>query len=254
VRPLSDFVSLFRMGQPHTMPTKEEAPAGRAERMKVAEKHFVLGNPMQGVPDGYEWAVFGNGCFWGGERMFWRVPGVYSTAVGYIGGFTPNPTYKEVCSGRTGHNEAIRVVWDPSKVSFADLLKPFWESHNPTQGMGQGNDRGTQYRSGIYPANAEQKAIAIASRDAFQGPTNAAGEEGKITTEITDPVAPEDFYYAEDYHQQYLDKPGNRQYCGADPTGAELPPPSTWQLPEGVQAPVVSAAVWEDTYAGCALR
>jgi len=153
-----------------------------------------------------------------------------------------------VCSGKTGHTEGIRVVWDPSKVSFADLLKPFWESHNPTQGMGQGNDRGSQYRSGIYPSTDTQRAIAQASLESFQESTHRAGEERKITTEIK---MDQEFFYAEDYHQQYLDKPGNRQYCGADPTGAELSPPSTWHLPEGVAAPAVNAAVWTDTYAGC---
>src|SRR5688572_1944353 len=185
------------------MPTKEQALPGRADKMPVAAKHAVLGSPME-PPFGSEtrFALFGLGCFWGAERKFWKVPGVVSTQVGYAAGFTPNPTYREVCSGQTGHNEVVRVVYDPAKVSFADLLKVFWESHDPTQGMRQGNDQGTQYRSGIYVYDAEQRAQAEASKAAYEAKLREAGY-GKITTEILD--APE-FYYAEDYHQQYLHK------------------------------------------------
>ena len=201
------------------MPKPEEALPGRSETMRVPERHFVNGHPLHPpFPDGLETAIFGLGCFWGGERMFWPVDGVYATAVGYAGGFTPNPTYEEVCTGLTGHNEVVLVVFDPKVVSDERLLKVFWEAHDPTQGMRQGNDVGTQYRSGIYTVWPAQKAAALASREAYQAALRAAGHRA-ITTEIVD--APP-FYYAEGYHQQYLAKnPGG--YCGLGGTGVTCP-------------------------------
>jgi peptide-methionine (S)-S-oxide reductase len=201
------------------MPTKDEALPGRAEAMPVASRHVVLGTPMQEPwPAGAEIAMFGLGCFWGAERKFWKLPGVISTQVGYAAGHTPNPSYREVCSGRTGHNEVVRVVFDPAHVTFEQLLKAFWESHDPTQGMRQGNDAGTQYRSGIYVQDAAQRAIASASREAYGAKLREAGF-GAITTEIVD--APP-FYYAEDYHQQYLHKVPDG-YCGLGGTGVSCP-------------------------------
>jgi len=180
--------------------------------------HFVFGTPLDDAFEGKRFAMFGMGCFWGAERKFWEVPGVVSTAVGYAAGHTPNPSYHEVCSARTGHNEVVRVVWDPEATTYEHLLRVFWESHDPTQGMRQGNDRGTQYRSGVYAYGAEQRAAAEASRDAYQNMLNEAGH-GTITTEILD--APE-FYFAEDDHQQYLAKnPGG--YCGLGGTGVSCP-------------------------------
>ena len=201
------------------MPKPDQALPGRNERMPVPAKHFVNGNPLvPPFPAGTELAMFGLGCFWGAERKFWPERGVFSTAAGYAAGYTPNPDYEEVCSGLTGHNEVVRVVFDPTLVSYGRLLRVFWESHDPTQGMRQGNDVGTQYRSGIYVASAEQRALAEASRDAYQRVLSKAGF-GRITTEILD--APE-FYYAEDYHQQYLAKnPGG--YCGLGGTGLACP-------------------------------
>jgi len=198
------------------MPKPEQALPGRSEPMPVPEKHYVLGSRLSPpFPDGLEQAMFGMGCFWGAEKKFWQLPGVYSTAVGYAAGFTPNPTYKEVCSGRTGHNEVVRVIYDPAKVSYAELLRVFWENHDPTQGMRQGNDTGTQYRSGIYIYGPEQQQAAEQSRREYQKELDRAGYPA-ITTEIL--PAPE-FYYAEDYHQQYLAKnPGG--YCG---TGVAYP-------------------------------
>ena len=201
------------------MPDAANALPGRAERMPVPEKHFVLGTPLEPpFPDGMELALFGMGCFWGAERKFWEAPGVFSTSVGYAAGFTPNPGYEEVCSGRTGHNEVVRVVFDPAETSYTAMLKIFWENHDPTQGMRQGNDVGTQYRSGIYFTKPEQRELALASRDAYQERLEQRGY-GAITTEIIE--APE-FYYAEDYHQQYLAKnPGG--YCGLGGTGVHCP-------------------------------
>ena len=206
-------------GMKKSMPQSGEVLPGRATPMEVPAKHFVNGNPLKPpFPEGMRLALFGLGCFWGAERMFWKIPGVYSTSVGYAAGQTPNATYREVCTGMTGHNEVVRVVYDPKVVSYEDLLKVFWEGHDPTQGMRQGNDVGTQYRSGIYTYDAEQKKLAVASRDAFQQRLKTAGF-GPITTEIID--APE-FYYAEEYHQQYLAKnPGG--YCGLGGTGVECP-------------------------------
>jgi peptide-methionine (S)-S-oxide reductase len=202
-----------------TMPSKSQALPGRAERMPVPARHFVNGERLEPpFPAGSELALFGMGCFWGAERKFWEVRGVHSTAVGYAGGFTPNPTYEEVCGGRTGHAEVVRVVFDPAVVSYAEQLRVFWENHDPTQGMRQGNDVGTQYRSAIYCYTPEQRKAAEASRRSYQALLNDAGF-GPITTEIGD--APE-FYYAEDYHQQYLAKnPGG--YCGLGGTGVGCP-------------------------------
>ncbi|ATB32791.1 peptide-methionine (S)-S-oxide reductase MsrA [Melittangium boletus] len=201
------------------LPTPEEALPGRSTRMAVPPKHYVNGAHLEApFPEGLEQAEFGLGCFWGAERKFWQVPGVYSTSVGYAGGSTPNPTYEEVCSGRTGHTEVVRVVYDPRKVSFETLLKVFWENHDPTQGMRQGNDVGTQYRSAIYWTTEAQRQQAEASRDAFQKGLTAAGY-GAITTEVRQ--APE-YYYAEDYHQQYLAKNPNG-YCGLGGTGVSCP-------------------------------
>jgi peptide-methionine (S)-S-oxide reductase len=202
------------------MPAPEEALPGRAVRpFDVPVRHFVLGTPLEPpFPEGMELALFGMGCFWGAERGFWQLPGVWTTAVGYAGGFTPNPTYEEVCSGRTGHNEVVRVVFDPRRTSYETLLRTFWESHDPTQGMRQGNDVGTQYRSGIYFHSQEQERLALASRDAFQANLSGAGF-GAITTEIL--PAPE-FWYAEDYHQQYLAK-NPMGYCGLGGTGVSCP-------------------------------
>ncbi len=200
------------------MPTPAEALPGRDEPIEVAAKHYVLGTPMLPPFEGAELAMFGLGCFWGAEKKLWQAPGVISTQVGYAAGLTPNPTYREVCSGRTGHNEVVRVAYDPTKTSYGALLEVFWESHDPTQGMRQGNDVGTQYRSGIYVYDAAQRAAAERSKEAY-GRALAAAGYGAITTEILD--APP-FYYAEDYHQQYLAKnPGG--YCGLGGTGVSCP-------------------------------
>jgi peptide-methionine (S)-S-oxide reductase len=199
--------------------SKKDALPGREARMPVAAAHFVNGHPLQPpFPAGLARAMFGMGCFWGAEKKFWQLPGVYTTAVGYAAGHTPNPTYREVCSGMTGHTEAVLVVFDPNVIRYEDLLKAFWEDHNPTQGMRQGNDIGTQYRSGIYYDGEQQRRAAEASRDAYQQQLSAAGY-GAITTEIL--PAPE-FYYAEDYHQQYLAKNPNG-YCGLGGTGVSCP-------------------------------
>jgi peptide-methionine (S)-S-oxide reductase len=201
------------------MPSKADALPGRAERMLVPETHFVNQHRIvPPFPEGLQQAVFGMGCFWGAEKKFWQQPGVYSTAVGYAGGLTPNPTYREVCTGMTGHNEVVLVVFDPTITSYDTMLKVFWENHDPTQGMRQGNDVGTQYRSGIYYEDDTQKRAAEASRETFQKQLNASGY-GAITTEIV--PAPE-FYYAEDYHQQYLAKNPDG-YCGLGGTGVSCP-------------------------------
>jgi peptide-methionine (S)-S-oxide reductase len=201
------------------MPTPEQALPGRAEALPVPDAHFVNGHELvPPFPAGLEQAVFGMGCFWGAERKFWETPGVYSTAVGYAGGYTPNPSYREVCSGMTGHTEVVLVEFDPAQVSYDALLKIFWENHDPTQGMRQGNDIGTQYRSTIYTTGAAQQQAAEASRSAYQDRLTAAGH-GRITTEI---MAAPPFYYAEEYHQQYLAKnPGG--YCGIGGTGVSCP-------------------------------
>ena len=212
-------MGLFGLGKKASIPSAQEALPGREQSMPVPAKHHVNGNPLKGpFPEGMEQAVFGLGCFWGAERKFWQQEGVYTTAVGYAAGHTLNPTYKEVCSGMTGHNEVVLVVYDPEKISYEELLKVFWESHNPTQGMRQGNDRGTQYRSGIYTYTPEQKKQAEASSEAYQQELSKAGYD-PITTEIIE--APE-FYYAEDYHQQYLSKVPNG-YCGLGGVGVCYP-------------------------------
>jgi peptide-methionine (S)-S-oxide reductase len=201
------------------MPRPDQALPGHAETMDVPDTHFVNGNRITApFPAGLQQAVFGMGCFWGAERKFWQAPGVYSTAVGYAGGYTPNATYREVCSGMTGHTEVVLVVFDPKVTSFDEMLRIFWENHDPTQGMRQGNDVGTQYRSAIYTTTPEQKKAAEASRAAYQDRLTASGY-GRITTEILD--APP-FYYAEEYHQQYLAKNPNG-YCGIGGTGVSCP-------------------------------
>lgn len=212
-------MGLFGLGKKVALPKPEEALPGRTEVMAVPSSHYVNGNPLKPpFPEGMEMAMFGMGCFWGAERKFWQLEGVYSTSVGYAAGYTPNPTYQEVCTGMTGHNEVVRVVYDPNVVGYSELLKVFWENHNPTQGMRQGNDLGTQYRSGVYVYSQEQKKLAQASKETYQKALNEAGYS-KITTEILD--APE-FYYAEDYHQQYLAKnPGG--YCGLGGTNVACP-------------------------------
>jgi peptide-methionine (S)-S-oxide reductase len=201
------------------LPTAEEALPGRAHPIPTAETHFVNGHPLKGpYPEGMETAIFAMGCFWGVERIFWKLPGVWVTAVGYVNGITPNPTYQEVCSGGTGHTEAVLVVFDPRVITYSQLLRVFWEGHDPTQGMRQGNDVGTQYRSGIYTANDAQTGAAEASRTAFQAALSAKGY-GQITTEIA-PAGP--FFFAEDYHQQYLAK-NPHGYCGIGGTGVTCP-------------------------------
>lgn len=214
---------MFGRQKKTALPSAETALPGRDDQMPVAARHTVLGNPMAPpFPEGLEQAVFGLGCFWGAERVFWQLPGVFTTAVGYAGGITRNPTYQEVCSGETGHTEVVLVVFDPAKLDYAELLSKFWEAHDPTQGMRQGNDVGTQYRSAIYTTRDAHQALAAASRDEYQERLRDSGF-GSITTE----VGPLDvFYYAEDYHQQYLDKnPGG--YCGIGGTGVSCPVAST---------------------------
>jgi peptide-methionine (S)-S-oxide reductase len=201
------------------MPRREDALPGRPAPIPTAEKHFVSGQPLKGpYPEGSEMAMFGLGCFWGAEKKFWQLPGVYVTAVGYAGGFTPNPTYEEVCTGRTGHNEAVLVVYDPKRITYEHLLKEFWESHDPTQGMRQGNDVGTQYRSGIYVFNAAQRRAAEESKRMYAQALARQGY-GAVTTEILDTPP---FYFAEGYHQQYLAK-NPYGYCGLGGTGVSCP-------------------------------
>lgn len=212
-------MGLFGFGKKLTIPAPEETLPGRDQPMPVTSQHYVNGNPLKPpYPEGLEMAMFGMGCFWGAERKFWQQDGVFSTAVGYAAGTTPNPTYQEVCTGMTGHNEVVLVIFDPQVITYEALLKVFWESHNPTQGMRQGNDAGTQYRSGIYLYSDQQRKLAQASLEAYQSALKKASY-GEISTEILD--APE-FYYAEDYHQQYLAKnPGG--YCGLGGTKVEFP-------------------------------
>ncbi len=207
------------LGKKTSMPSPEAALAGRTEAIPTAETHFVNGKPLKGpYPDGLETALFGLGCFWGAERVFWQMPGVYVTAVGYAGGYTANPTYEEVCSGRTGHNEVVLVVFDPRKVSYNDLLKAFFEAHDPTQGMRQGNDIGTQYRSGVYVADQAQRQAAERAKAMYEKELKARGHS-PITTEIVDRPP---FYFAEGYHQQYLAK-NPHGYCGLGGTGVSCP-------------------------------
>jgi peptide-methionine (S)-S-oxide reductase len=234
------------------MASRADALPGREKAMRISEMHYVLQTPMRGPwPPNYKVCVFANGCFWGSEKGVWRLPGggVHSTAVGYAASFTPNPTYEEACSGGTGATEAVQVVYDPAKISLVDILRWFWEAHDPTQGMGQGNDRGTQYRSGLYYFDDEQKALYEASAAAYEAALNAAGRgRGKrITTEIAAAASYEEvFYYAEDYHQQYLAKPGARPYCSAQPLQVSLPPFETW-APKGLEAhaPKLPEAFWQ---------
>ncbi|MGH2445547.1 MAG: peptide-methionine (S)-S-oxide reductase MsrA [Candidatus Limnocylindria bacterium] len=210
---------MFGFGRPSTMPDAADALRGRDEAIPTAETHHVNGSALKPpYPPGSEVAVFGMGCFWGAEKLFWQTPGVISTSSGYAGGYTPNPTYDEVCSGRTGHAEVVQVVFDPNRVSYEELLKLFWENHDPTQGMRQGNDRGTQYRSAIFTQTDAQRAAATASRDMYQAELSKAGY-GPITTEIADaPI----YYFAEDYHQQYLAK-NPAGYCPDHATGVSCP-------------------------------
>tara|TARA_R110002110_G_scaffold110071_4_gene274447 strand:+ start:73264 stop:73929 length:666 start_codon:yes stop_codon:yes gene_type:complete len=212
-------MSLFDIRKKRAIPTPDSALPGRSEPMPVPAAHYVNGHPLSGpFPAHLQQAVFGMGCFWGVERLFWQLPGVFTTAAGYAGGHTPNPTYQEVCSGQTGHTEAVLVVFDPAQISYTELLQHFWEGHDPTQGMRQGNDLGTQYRSAIYTYGAEQQQAAERSREQFQTALDGAGYDA-ITTEIL-PAPP--FYYAEEYHQQYLAKnPGG--YCGLGGTGVSCP-------------------------------
>jgi peptide-methionine (S)-S-oxide reductase len=210
---------MFLLGSKNRMVAPEDALPGRPDPLTVPDRHFVLGTPIKPpFPEGLQTAVFGMGCFWGAERVFWQAPGVYTTAVGYAGGYTPNPTYEEVCSGRTGHTEAVLVVFDPAKTSYEEILRLFWEGHDPTQGMRQGNDVGTQYRSAVYTTSDEQAAAVAASRELFAERLQGAGY-GEISTEVA-PLG--DFYYAEDYHQQYLAKVPNG-YCGLGGTGVSCP-------------------------------
>lgn len=210
---------MFSWQKKTLLPEPEKALPGRDQPLQVSDHHYVNGHSLKPpFAEPLQLALFGLGCFWGAERKFWQTQGVYVTAVGYAGGFTPNPTYEEVCTGMTGHNEVVRVVFDPNEISYGELLKVFWETHDPTQGMRQGNDVGTQYRSGIYVYNDDQKQAALASRDVYQNSLKQQGY-GDISTEILD--APE-FYYAESYHQQYLAKnPGG--YCGLGGTGVTCP-------------------------------
>lgn len=233
-----------------------KALKGREKKMPISQKHYVLGNAMEGPwPESMKICVFANGCFWGSEKGIWRLPGggIYSTAVGYAAGYTPNPTYEECCSGRTGSSEAVQVVYDPEKISLVDILRWFWEAHDPTCGMGQGNDRGTQYRSGLYYFDEEEQQLYEASKTAYEKALAAKGKgRGKITTEI---CAAADFqtvfYYAEDYHQQYLAKPGARPYCSAQPQVVSLPPyeewvPASWSEEQKARlAPKLPEAFWK---------
>jgi len=227
------------------MVPKDSALPGRPTPLRIADTHYVLKNPMKGPwPEGMKVCIFANGCFWGSEKGIWRLPGggIYSTAVGYAAGYTPNPTYEEACSGLTGHTEAVQVVFDPTKISFVDILRWFWECHDPTQGMGQGNDRGTQYRSGFYYVDDEQKALIEASKVAYE-----QALKGTITTEVAAASDyPQCFYYAEDYHQQYLAKPGARPYCSAQPRQVSLPPFDSW-APPGLEhhAPKLGEEFWK---------
>ena len=249
-RSLGNLFDLLGGGGDAGLVAPSEALPGRGTKMAGIEgyRHYVLGTDLEAVPEGHKVAVFGNGCFWGSEKGIWRFPGdgITSTAVGYCAGFTPNPTYEEACSGRTGHTEGVRVVYDPSKISFVDILRWFWEAHDPCSGMGQGNDRGTQYRSGFYYFDDEQKQLIEASMKAYEAQLGRP-----ITTEV---AAASDYdqygglwYFAEQYHQQYLSKPGSRPYCSAQPQGVDLAPFEDWCPPglEEKHAPKLSEAFWD---------
>jgi len=228
----------------NNMISKEDACPGRDKAEKVSNKHYVLGNPYKPpFPDGLQMAVFATGCYWGTEKGYWRMPSVYSTAIGYAGGYTPNPTYQEVCSGRTGHTEAVIVIYDPSKISYSDLLRLFYESHNPSQYMGQGNDRGSQYRSAIYTFTADQDKLARASKISYE---KALSKE--IHTEIRTMDEVGSFYYAHEGYQQYLARPNSRPYCSAQPQGVSLDPYESW-VPDGLDedhSPKLSEEYWEE--------
>jgi len=246
---ISSILDLLGGGEKSDMISPEAALKGRPTKMAgiTGLKHYVLGNNIEEVPEGYEVAVFANGCFWGSEKSIWRLPkGIHSTAVGYCAGYTPNPTYQEACSGQTGHTEGVRVVYNPKEISFVDIMRMFWESHDPTQYMGQGNDRGTQYRSGFYYFNDDQKRLIEASKAAYEKQLGR-----KITTQI---AAASDYdkygglwYFAEAYHQQYLAKPGARPYCSAQPQGVSLAAFETW-APEDLKEkyqPKLPEAFWK---------
>lgn len=244
--------SLVLMGGANMIP-RESALPGRAEKMRIGATHYVLKNAMEGpYPPSYKKIVLANGCFWGSEKGIWRLPpagGIISTAVGYSAGFTPNPTYEEVCSGRTGHTEAVQVVYDPAKISLVDILRWFWQAHDPTQLNRQGNDAGTQYRSGAYWFDDEQRALVEASKAAYEAAMQAKGF-GAIATQLADARSfdGEPFYFAEDYHQQYLAKPGARPYCSAQPREVELPPFESWAPPGLLEkhAPKLPEAFWKE--------
>mmetsp|Transcript_11903 Transcript_11903/g.22019 ORF Transcript_11903/g.22019 Transcript_11903/m.22019 type:complete len:319 (+) Transcript_11903:91-1047(+) len=236
LRMISNILSMFGGGQDAQLVSPAQALKGRSQKMPNIDglRHYVLGNKLEEVPEGMKVAVFANGCFWGSEKGIWRLPkGIHSTSIGYCAGFTPNPTYEEACSGQTGHTEGVRVVYDPSLVSFVDILRWFWEAHDPTSGMGQGNDRGSQYRSGFYYFDDEQKQLIEASKVAYEAKLEQeTGKTRAITTEI---AAASDYdaygglwYYAEQYHQQYLSKPGARPYCSAQPQGVSVPDFEEW--------------------------
>jgi len=236
-RMIGSIIDLLGGSKSNELVPKEKALPGRSTPMPNIDgyRHYVLGNKLTEVPEGYQEAVYASGCFWGSEKGQWRFPkGIYSTAVGYCAGYTPNPTYEEVCSTLTGHTEGVRVVYNPDEVSFVDILRWFWESHDPTSGMGQGNDRGSQYRSGFYYFNDEQKQLIEASKKAYEKAlAEQTGSDRKITTEIAAAADYEKdggklWYFAEQYHQQYLSKPGSRPYCSAKPQGVSLPPYEEW--------------------------
>jgi len=260
VRAIGSLFDLLGGGEAVMVDPKDALP-GRATPMSVPDRHYVLGNKMLEVPEGYKVAVFANGCFWGSEKGIWRLPGggIHTTAVGYCAGFTPNPTYEECCSGRSGHTEGVKVVYDPEKISFVDILRWFWEAHDPASGMGQGNDRGTQYRSGFYWFDDEQKALIEASKDAYEKALAKAGKGRPITTEM---AAASDYdqygglwFYGEQYHQQYLAKPGARPYCSAQPQEVSLPPFEEW-APAGLEhhAPKLPEAFWKRHAPGAGCR
>merc|ERR1712137_655393 len=248
---IANILDLLGGAEP-SMVTPEKALPGRDQKMPNIDglRHYVLGNKLEEVPEGFKVAVFANGCFWGSEKGIWRLPlgGIHSTSVGYCAGFTPNPTYEEACSGLTGHTEGVRVVYDPEKIGFVDILRWFWEAHDPTSGMGQGNDRGTQYRSGFYYTDDDQKRLIEASKEAYEK------QLGKpITTEIAAASDYEKYgglwFYAEKYHQQYLATPGARPYCSAQPQGVALAPFEEW-APEGLKekhAPTLPEAFGQNT-------
>mmetsp|Transcript_32676 Transcript_32676/g.36409 ORF Transcript_32676/g.36409 Transcript_32676/m.36409 type:complete len:328 (-) Transcript_32676:155-1138(-) len=229
---IGNILNMFGGGQGAGLISPAEALPGRAQKMANIDglRHYVLGNKLEEVPEGYKVAIFANGCFWGSEKGIWRFPyGIHSTAVGYCGGFSPNPTYEEACSGQTGHTEGVRVVYNPELISYVDIMRWFWEAHDPASGMGQGNDRGTQYRSGFYYDNEEEKQLLEASRDAYEA--KLTGDK-KITTEIAAAADYEQYggiwFFGEPYHQQYLSKPGARPYCSAQPQGVSVPDFDDW--------------------------